>query len=82
MSFLGLVLAALLALAIPASIAHASLVGAYVVIALLGGSGAGYVVRRSRRRRWARPKLNRWLARLGTLIAAYAVVVTLIHGVG
>lgn len=82
MSFLGLVLTAFLALAVPASIAHASLVGAYVVIALLAAAASAATLRRARRRQWARPRLTRWLVRVGVLTAGYAAMVTFIHSAG
>lgn len=80
MGCLGLVVAALLALAVPASIAPASLVGAYVVLALLALGAVGLVVQRSRRPvEPADRRTTRRLAWVGVLTVAYAAVVTVIH---
>lgn len=74
--------AAVLALAIPASIAHTSLIGAYVVIAVFAALGAGLATGWARRHPRDPIAGTRPAARFGTVItltAAYAVVVTLIH---
>lgn len=83
MGFLGLGLAALLLLAIPASIAPASLVGAYVVLGVLAVLAAGAIEVVWRRRHRLTPELGRRprtaLLRLAALTLAYAALVTLIH---
>jgi ribosome-associated toxin RatA of RatAB toxin-antitoxin module len=72
-------LAALLALAVPASIAPASLIGAYVVIVLLALLALTAVAARSRRPREAPRPLLPDAMRVGVVAIAYAVVVTAIH---
>jgi hypothetical protein len=78
MGCLGIGLAALLALAVPASIARASLVGAYVVIALLALAAVGAVVWADRHRDRTM-RISTALVRIGLVTVAYAVVVTLIN---
>jgi hypothetical protein len=78
----SLVVAALLALAVPASIARTSLIGAYVVIALLAAAGVTYVLIAGRRRAVLlsddeRPSTA--LIRIAVLTVVYTAVVTLIH---
>lgn len=87
MGCLGIVLAALLALAAPASLARASLFGAYAVIAALTVLAVVGVMWRTRQRARvvdsARPGKRRvTLTRIATLAMVYAVVVTLIHTLG
>ncbi len=80
MGCLGFAVAVLLALAVPASIAPASLAGAYVVLAVLAVAAVAAVVHRGRRP--IEPADRRTQARLvwvAALTTAYAVVVTVIH---
>lgn len=77
----GLVIAGLLALAVPASIAPASLPGALVVIVLLAAAGAAAVVVRARQRpvvEGGRTVRNRLLV-VGCLALGYAAVAVAIH---
>ncbi|WP_375490046.1 hypothetical protein [uncultured Jatrophihabitans sp.] len=83
MGCLSVGLAALLALAVPASIAPASLVGAYVVLAVLAAAAAAAVVANARRPRAQRvdavPRRARSLAVVAGLTVAYAAVVAVVH---
>lgn len=83
MGFLGLALAALLALAIPASIAPGSLVGAYVVLAVLTVVAVTAIEVAWRRRGRLAPELGRRprtaLTRVVAVLIGYAVVVAVIH---
>lgn len=83
MGCLAVGLAAVLALAIPASIAPASLVGAYVVLAILTVLAVAGVEFAWQRRGRLSPELGRRprtaLLRLAVLVLGYAVVVTIIH---
>ena len=75
--------AALLAFAVPASIAPASLVGAYVVIALLAAAAAGTAWWTARSESGGsgggRPRLATSLTRIALAGLLYGVAVTLIH---
>ncbi len=86
MGCLGVALAALLALAVPASIAPASLIGAYVVLAVLASAAVGAVLTNARRpgaqRLDAVPRRARALGAIGGLTVLYAAVVALIHVAG
>lgn len=77
-------IAALLALAMPAAIARASLVGACILIALFTALAIAAVSARSRRRRAAgvetQPRVR--IAGIVVVAAVYVVVVTLIHLTG
>ncbi len=77
----GLVLFGLLALAIPASIAPASLTGAYVLIVLFAGAGIALIQVRARRVLREDTPARRVSATVLVLVAAgvYAAVVTAIH---
>lgn len=79
-------LAAVLVLAVPASIARTSLIGAYVVIAALTAVALAAVGWSARRRRalpgGTAPRTSTALGRIGVLTIAYAVVVTVIHSTG
>ena len=77
-------LAALLALAMPAAVARASLIGAYLLIVLFTAAAVGAVVGNARRRSSAetRPTGRRTstaITRIGAVAAVYAVAVTLVH---
>lgn len=83
MGCLGVGLAALLALAVPASIAPASVVGAYLVLALLAALAVGVVLVNAKRPRAERldalPKRSRALGAVAVLTTVYAAVVAVIH---
>ncbi|MBE7188925.1 hypothetical protein [Jatrophihabitans endophyticus] len=74
---------AALALAVPASIAPSSLVGAYVVLGILALAGAAAIEVSWRRRGQLTaelgPRPRTALLRLAVLVALYAVVVAVIH---
>ena len=77
-----LAVAALLAFAVPASIAHTSLVGAYVVIVLLAAAAVAVVVTTARRRAVVadvRPVVTRTVGWIAVLAVLYGVAVTVIH---
>lgn len=81
MGCLGLGVAALLALAVPLSIARASLVGAYLVIVLLTAVAVVALAGRARRTALIDPSRGTagryvWV---GLLAVAYGVVVTVVH---
>jgi hypothetical protein len=77
-------LAAVLVLAVPASIARTSLIGAYVVIVALAAVAivaVGWTARRGRPLpSGAAPRTSTALARICMLAAVYVVAVTAIHG--
>jgi flagellar basal body-associated protein FliL len=78
--------AALLALAMPAAVARASLIGAYVLIVLFTAAAVGAVVWNARRQASAATRPARRTAtaitRIGTVAAVYAVAVTIVHVTG
>ena len=72
--------AALLAFAVPASIAHTSLIGAYVVIVLLGAAAVAVVVVTARRRAvGVQPVVRRTVGRIAVVAVLYGCAVTVIH---
>ncbi|MGN6607876.1 MAG: hypothetical protein ACTHMS_12815 [Jatrophihabitans sp.] len=79
MSCLLAALAALLALAVPASIAPSSLAGAYVVIIVLGLLAVVGLAAQSRRPRETPRALLPDVVKVAAVAVAYAVVVTFIH---
>lgn len=83
MGCLGVALAAALALAIPASIAPASIVGAYAVLAILLAAAVAAIEVAWRRRGRLAPELGRRprtaLLRVAGLAVVYAAVVAIIH---
>ncbi|HEV7204271.1 MAG TPA: hypothetical protein VGN18_06640 [Jatrophihabitans sp.] len=82
MGCLMIVVSAVLALVVPASIARTSLVGAYVVIVALVVAAVTGVVLRARRTRPAvgpSPSRTGPVAGIGALAALYVAAVTIIH---
>jgi hypothetical protein len=75
-----------LVLAVPASIARTSLIGAYVVIVALAAVALVAVGWSTHRRRalqsGAAPRTSRALGRICMLAAVYVVAVTVIHRAG
>ena len=86
MGCVGIGLAFLLALAVPASIARTSLVGADVVIVLIAAVAVGAALVLARRRAPAGPdeparSTRGWVVGICVAAVAYLAVVTVIHGV-
>jgi hypothetical protein len=79
-------IAALLALSMPAAVARASLIGAYILIVLFTAAAVGAVVWNARRRMPARVqpagRTSVAMTRIGVLAAGYAVVATILHVTG